>query len=221
MSALNDILAALPINQLASELNEDPAAVEKAAAPAVTSILGGLTQNAQNPEGELSLAQALEQHKESALLTTADQPVDLQAVDTTDGEKIIGHVFGNQADGVAQALSSQAGVSSALVNKLLPILAPIVLSYLAKQLGGGNSAAGNILGQVLGGASQQAGAGSANAGVLGGVLSQVLGSVLGGNAAPANNPFDTTNAQATTQQAQATGGDIVSQILGGLLGGKK
>ncbi|MEL4358676.1 MULTISPECIES: DUF937 domain-containing protein [unclassified Luteococcus] len=220
MSALNDILAALPINQLASELNEDPAAVEKAAAPAVTSILGGLTQNAQNPEGELSLAQALEQHKDKELLTT-DQPVDLQAVDTADGEKIIGHVFGNQTDGVAQALSSQAGVSSALVNKLLPILAPIVLSYLAKQLGGGNSAAGNILGQVLGGAGQQAGAGSANSGMLGGVLSQVLGSVLGGNAAPANNPFDTTNAQATTQQAQATGGDIVSQILGGLLGGKK
>ncbi|WP_420174683.1 DUF937 domain-containing protein [Luteococcus sp. OSA5] len=218
MSILNDILAALPIDQLARELGEEPAAVEKAAAPAVTSILGGLTQNAQNPDGELSLAEALQQHQDKDLVG-ADQPVKLEAVDTNDGEKIIGHVFGNQTEGVAQALSAQVGVSALLVQKLLPILAPIVLNYLAKQLGGSNSAAGNILGQVLGGAGQQAGAG-ANSGVLGGVLSQVLGSVLGGNAAPANNPFDPATAQQTTQQAQSNGGDIVSQILGGLLGKK-
>ncbi|MGO4956007.1 DUF937 domain-containing protein [Luteococcus sp. Sow4_B9] len=218
MSALNDILAALPIEQLAQQLGEDPAEVEKAAAPAVTSILGGLTQNAQSPEGELSLASALQQHQESELLQE-NEPVKLEAVDTNDGEKILGHVFGNQSEGVAQALSAQVGVSTLLVKKLLPILAPIVLNYLAKQLGGSNSMAGNILGQVLGGAGQQAGT-NANAGVLGGVLSQVLGSVLGGNAAPANNPFDPSQAQATTQQAQANGGDIVSQILGGLLGKK-
>lgn len=216
MSALNDILAALPIQQLADQLGEEPAAVEKAAAPALTSILGGLTQNAQTPEGELSLAEALQQHQDTGLVAE-DAPVQLEAVDTADGEKIVNHVFGNQTEGVAQALSSQAGVSSALVNRLLPILAPIVLNYLAKQLGGSNSAAGNILGQVLGGAGQQAGT-NANSGMLGGVLSQVLGSVLGGG--QQDNPFDATNAQATTQQAQATGGDIVSQILGGLLGKK-
>lgn len=214
MSALNDILNALPINQLASQLGEDPQQVEQAAVPAVTSILGGLTQNAQDPQGELSLAEALNQHADSPL-QSADQ-VPLDRVDTADGEKILGHVFGNQTDGVAQALSSQAGVSNDLVKKLLPVLAPIVLSYLAKQLRGGNAAAGDVLGQVLGGAGQQAG--GANTGMLGGVLSQVLGQVLGGQGAATGNPFDTSNAQATTQQAQAQGGDIVSQILGGLLG---
>ncbi|GAA1389331.1 DUF937 domain-containing protein [Luteococcus peritonei] len=217
MSALNDILNTLPINQLAEQLGAEPQQVEQAAVPAVTSILGGLTQNAQDPQGELSLAEALNQHTESPL--QAGDQVALDQVDTNEGEKILGHVFGNQTEGVAQALSSQAGVSDALIKKMLPILAPIVLSYLAKQLGGSNSAAGNILGQVLGGAGQQAGT-QANTGILGGVLSQVLGQVLNPQAAGTGNPFDTTNAQATTQQAQTQGGDIVSQILGGLLGKK-
>jgi len=217
MSALNDILSALPLDQIARQLGEDPAVVEKAAVPAVTSLLGGLTQNAQDEQGELSLAEALQQHQERDLLRD-DHPVSLEAVDAAEGDKIVGHVFGNQAEGVAQAVGSQAGVSSSLVAKLLPILAPVVLGYLAKQLGSNNSAAGNVLGQVLGGAAQQAGAGNPQAGVLGGVLSQVLGSVLGADTS--RNPFDPADARATTQQAQATGGDIVSQILGGLLGRK-
>lgn len=216
MNALDEILAALPVERLAQQLGEDPAAVQQAAGPAVTSLLGGLTQNAQSPEGELSLAEALQQHQQRDLVR--DGGVDVDRVDPADGEKIVNHVFGNQSTGVAQSLGQQAGVSSDLVRKLLPLLAPVVLGYLAKQLGGGNSAAGNILGQVFGGAGQQAGAGvgAGNTGMLGGVLSQVLGSVLGGQAAPAGNPFDPSTAQATHQQAQAGGGDIVSQILGGL-----
>lgn len=214
MNALDEILAALPVERLAQQLGEDPAAVQQAAGPAVTSLLGGMTQNAQSPEGELSLAEALQQHQQRDLVR--DGGVDVDQVDAADGEKIVNHVFGNQSAGVAQSLGQQAGVSSDLVRKLLPLLAPVVLGYLAKQLGGGNSAAGNILGQVLGGAGQQAGAGAGNTGMLGGVLSQVLGSVLGGQAAPAGNPFDPSTAQATHQQAQAGGGDIVSQILGGL-----
>lgn len=212
MTALDDIVNALPVDQLASQLGTDPDQVRQAAVPAVTSLLGGMTQNAQDPAGELSLAQALQQHSERDL---GGGQVNLDAVDGDEGEKILGHVFGNQTDGVAQALAGQAGVQSDLVRRLLPLLAPIVLAYLGKQLGQGN--VGGVLGQVLGNAVQQPGQTGTNQGVLGGVLSQVLGHVLGGSAAPANDPLDTTNAQATTQQAQANGGDIVSQILGGLL----
>lgn len=215
MSALDDIVNALPVDQLAQQLGAEPAAVQAAAVPAVTSLLGGMTQNAQDPAGELSLAEALQQHADRDL--GGDQ-VSLTAVDPAEGEKILGHVFGNQADGVATALAGQSGVQSELVRKLLPILAPIVLSYLGKQLSQGN--VGGILGQVLGSAVQNPGTDTTNQGVLGGVLSQVLGSVLGGGTATAGNPLDPTNAQATTQQAQAAGGDIVSQILGGLLGKK-
>ncbi|WP_354215340.1 DUF937 domain-containing protein [Arthrobacter sp. UYCo732] len=57
-------------------------------------------------------------------------------VDTADGEKIVGHVFGGQQDYVAAQLagtSGLGGVGGDLIRKALPILAPIVMSYLAKR----------------------------------------------------------------------------------------
>lgn len=95
--------------------------------------------------------------------------MDPSQVDTQDGEKIVGHVFGGQQDQVANRLPGTAnlgGVGGDLVRKLLPILAPIVMSYLAKKvLGGGqdSGAQGSLpspagggadLGSVLGGGSQ-------------------------------------------------------------------
>ena len=217
MTAVNDILQQLPLGQIASVLGTDEATLEKAAVPAVTSLLGGLTQNAQTEEGAHSLAAALSDHAANPLLST-DSAVDVTSA-ASEGEKILGHVFGNQTEGVAQALGAQAGVSSSLVQQLLPILAPIVLSYLGKQLSGQGDV-GNVLGQIL---SQSAGqsTGTATAGsnnILGGVLSNVLGQVLG--AGSAGNPFDPAQAQTTGTTTTAQGGDIVSQILGGLLGKK-
>ncbi len=217
MTAVNDILQQLPLGQLASVLGTDEATLEKAAVPAVTSLLGGLTQNAQTEEGAHSLAAALSDHAATPLLST-DSAVDVTSA-ASEGEKILGHVFGNQTEGVAQALGAQAGVSSSLVQKLLPILAPIVLSYLGKQLSG-QGGVGNVLGQILSqGAGQSNGTattGSNN--ILGGVLSNVLGQVLG--AGSSGNPFDPAQAQDTATPTAAQGGDIVSQILGGLLGNK-
>lgn len=213
MTALNDIVNALPVEQIAQQLGVEPAAVQQAAMPAITSLLGGMTQNAQNPAGEQALAQALAQHTDRDVLPEQGQ-ANLAAIDPAEGEKILGHVFGNQTDGVANALGGQLGVDSQLVRRLLPILAPIVMVYLANQLSHGGDANGGILGQVISTATNSE---AGNQGVLGGVLSQVLGHVLGGDAAPAGHPLDPTNAQATTQAAQARGGDIVSQILGGLL----
>lgn len=213
MTAVTDILQQLPISQIAQMLGADEPSVEKAAVPAVTSLLGGLTQNAQSEEGAQSLATALSDHASRSLL---EGGVDLNQVDVNEGEKILGHVFGNQTEGVAQALGSQAGVQGSLIQKLLPILAPIVMSYLAKQLsgkGGAGDILGQVLGQAAGGQASTAGQGNILGGVLGNVLGQVLGQQSGGN------PFDPANAQ--TAPATNAGGDIVSQILGGLLGGKK
>ena len=64
-----------------------------------------------------------------------------------------------------------------LISKLLPLLAPIVMSYLAKKLGGGGAdqagggGLGDLLGGILGG---QAG------GAAGGGLGDLLGGLLGG-----------------------------------------
>ncbi len=182
-SAVDDIVASLPLEQIAASLGEDPAAVEQAAYAALPALLGGLEANAQDPRGEASLAEALLQHDNDL----ADGPVDLSRIDVADGERITRHIFGDQQDQVVRQLGGVGG-SSGLVAKLLPILAPIVLSYLAKQVGGKDGAAGGgilgtILSEILNGAAQGSGSrssGSAAGSDFGSILGDLLGGLLGG-----------------------------------------
>lgn len=175
-SAIDEIASSLPMDQLAARLGEDPAAVEQAVYAALPALLGGLEANAQDPGGEASLASALGQHDNDL----ATPPVDVDQVDTADGEKITRHVFGDQQDQVVHQLGA-TGASGDLVKKLLPILAPIVLSYLAKRLASspaGQGALGGILSQILAGAVQGSGGrGGAN---TGSILGDLLGGLLGG-----------------------------------------
>ncbi|MET0693953.1 MAG: DUF937 domain-containing protein [Propionibacteriaceae bacterium] len=201
MSAIDDILGNIPMSQLASQLGVDEATAESATRQALPALLGGLQANAQDPAGAASLAGALEQHSPDLV----EGGVDLDQVNTDDGQKIVSNIFGEQQNNVATTLGGNLGGQggqSALIQKLLPILAPIVLSYLAKRLGG-SGGAGGLLGSLLGGAAGGSGAG-------GGGLADVLGGLLGGGQAPANE-----------QQAQPSkgSGNPVLDMLGGLLGG--
>jgi hypothetical protein len=187
MADINELRASLPIDQIAARLGEDPDAVRQAVDVALPALLGGLRANADDPGGEASLVEALDQHDAQV----ATPPVDLADVDEQDGQRITAHIFGAQQDQVVQQLGA-TGAGSGLVQKLLPILAPIVLSYLAKQMGakGGAAAGGGVLGSILssilagaaqgtGGPSGSSGS-SGSSGGLGGILGDLLGGLLGG-----------------------------------------
>ncbi|WP_345415177.1 DUF937 domain-containing protein [Pseudonocardia xishanensis] len=203
MSPVDEILAQVPLGDLAARLGVDESTAERAARQALPALLGGIQANADDPAGAASLAGAVQQHDESLI----DGGVDLGQVDTADGDKIVSHVFGAQretvvnqlggigalgapaggaAPGAQAALGGQDG--SGLIAKLLPILAPIVMSYLAKKLsgsqgsgglpgagGGAGGGLGDLLGGILGGGAQGQGGG-----VLGGGLGDLLGGLLGG-----------------------------------------
>lgn len=177
MAELDDLLAQIPMSQVAARLGVDEQTAEQATRQALPALLAGMHANAQDPGGAQSLAEAVNQHQDSLL----DGGVDVGQVDTGDGDKIVGHVFGANRDQVVNQLGGVGGVGGsdggALVRKLLPILAPIVMSYLAKRLGqggGGGPAAqsggglGGVLGSLLGGAGKSGGLGD----LLGGLLGQ-------------------------------------------------
>lgn len=177
MSAIDDLLSAIPMDQLAAQLGTDPATAEQAARKALPALVGGMEANAQDPQGAASLEQAIDKH-DGALV---EGGVDLDQVDQADGDKIVGHVFGANRDQVVDQLGAVGGSGdSSLVAKLLPLLAPIVMAYLAKQAGqrsttsGGGAGGGlaDILGGVLGG-----GAGGGKGGLD---IGSVLGGLLGG-----------------------------------------
>jgi hypothetical protein len=194
MSAVDEILQNIPISQLASQLGTDEQTAGAAASQAIPAILGGLQANAQDPAGAASLEGALGNHSSSLF----DGGVDLNQVDQNDGQKIVSNIFGGHTDNVAQTLGGNLGGQSDLVQRMLPILAPIVMSYLARRMGGGGGA-GGLLGSLLGGAGGGAGAG-------GGGIGDLLGGLMGGGGMLGGG--------------QQTGsGNPVVDMLGGMLGG--
>jgi hypothetical protein len=174
VSAVDDILSQIPMGQLASQLGVDEGTAEQATRQALPALLGGMEANAQDPRGAASLAEALGQHSPAL----AAGGVDLEEVDPNDGDRIVGHVFGDKRGHVVDTLGAVGGTGGGnLIGKLLPLLAPIVMSYLAGRLGnrsGGvvaqdGGGIGDILGGLLGG-----GAGG------GGGIGEILGGLLGG-----------------------------------------
>lgn len=219
MSEIDQLLQQLPTDAIAARLGEDPAAVESAARAALPALFGGLQANAADPAGESSLLEALQQH-DPALVQGG---VDLDAVDTADGAAITHHIFGSNEDEVVNRLGGAGGggAGSALIKKLLPILAPIVLSYLMGKLqqGGGASFPGGTSaggqgareGGVLPGTNPPADTGGfGGGGAAGGGLGDILGSILGGAAG---------GGASQQQGGMPSTGSIVTDILGGLLGG--
>jgi hypothetical protein len=193
MSTIDDILGQLPIAQIADRLGVDPQTAQTAVEHALPALIGGLHANAQDPSGAASLTNAVSAHDPSL----ADN-LDVDRVDTVDGDKIVTHVFGENRQQVVGQLTDAAGLggvggnNAGLIAKLLPLLAPIVMSILAKQLSGHGSAAG---------ASDGTDAGTASSG---GGLTDILGSILGGATGGSSGGLDL---------GKILGG------LGGLLGG--
>lgn len=196
---INDLLNDIPLGDIAAQFGIDEATAKQAVTQALPGLLGGMAVNASSEEGATQLTSALKKHEGAKFKG-------LDAVDTEDGKKIVKHVLGDKEQDVALALGSQGeGGMGDIIQKLLPVLAPIVMAFLAKQIGGGSQTSqpassgggiGDLLGGLLGGGS---GSGSA-----GGGIGDLLGGLLGGG---------------SSSSGKSGGG--LGDILGGLLGGKQ
>lgn len=179
MADYDELLAQIPIAEIARRLGVDEDVAEDAVQKVLPGLVGGLEANAQDPAGAASLERALTKHTGTPRLRSVDE------VDTSDGERIVGHVFGSNTDQVAARLadaSPKANVTGDLIQKILPIVAPIVLAWLAnKFLGQGSpqgsgspdsEGLGDLLGGLLGGGTSGSPAGGLD---LGGLLGGLLG----------------------------------------------
>lgn len=200
MAGLDELFDQIPTQQIAGRLGVEESEVDSAVKTLVPMLVGGLQQNAEDPDAATNIESAATTHAASGLL---DGGVSVDQVDESDGSRAVSKIFGGNDTGqVASALAGGGAGNSDLIQRLLPILAPIVLAYIGKQLSGGQAPAqpqssgggglGDILGGILAGGGGAGGAGGNNP------LGSILGSVLGGNQ-----------------------GGPLGDILGGLLGGKK
>jgi len=194
MAGLDDLYAQIPTSEIADKLGADKGDVDNAIQTLVPVLLGGLQHNSQDPEHASKIESAASSQAARGLL---DAGGGVEQVDESDGHQAVAALFGgNDTDQVAAALAKGGVGNSDLLKRLLPVVLPIVLAYIGKQLSPGGAAPqkkeeasggglGDVLGSILGGGSGDTS--------LGGIL----GSVLGGK------------------------GGALGDILGGLLGGKK
>ena len=164
MFSLQDLLGpqkgSEAVDQISQQVGAEPSAVSSAIQAALPSILGGLANNASDPQQAQSLDQALEQDHDGGILDNLgglggmifDQstPTPRQA----DAGGILGHILGGGQGQVAQDVSRQTGLPTGQVAQILMMLAPIVMGYLGqqkRQQGVGADGLGGLLGGLLGG----------------------------------------------------------------------
>ena len=178
MTDLNEVLQQVPVDDIAKQLGIPEDVANAAVKQVLPGLIGGLAANASTSEGSASLEKALAGHTKA--------PAKLADVDTADGEKIVKNVFGDNTDKVAAKLADaepKPNVTMDIIKQVLPIVAPIVLSFIATQLFKPKADAAP---KASSKAAAPAAAGGVDlGGMLGGLLSdpntqQMVGGLLGG-----------------------------------------
>jgi hypothetical protein len=200
-------------------------------------VAAGIRRNNQTDNGLEGLLKALQAGGHSRY---ADDTSALQFDRVADdGNAILGHVFGSKdvSRNVANQAADLSGVGSAVLKKMLPVIAAIVMGQLAKRMGGGGSARaqvpdesagapapggsgqggglGDILGDILGGGKQTAPQGGSGSGPGGGGLGDILGDILGGGRSPGGASPNASRPQSGTVSLD----DLLREMVGGGQGG--
>jgi hypothetical protein len=193
---LNSAIGQSIVRNVAGQLGVNENQASSAVNMAIPAILAGMTRNARSQDGAVSLNNALEKKHDGSLLENLSGMLQGHTSELqSDGDGILGHVFGNNRTAVEQGIAQKSGVSLSKIGPLLAIVAPIVMAYLGKEKRQTNTGAGglgDLLGGLLGGATQQRS-------TTGGGLMDTLGGILDKDGD--GNPLD--------------------DLLGGFLGGRR
>jgi len=212
MSDIDKLFSQIPIGDLATKLKLEEDVARKGVAAGLPALLHGLSANVQDSARAASLLKALET-KDPSLIAGK---IDLGSIDVKDGKKIVKNIYGKATPKVAARLSDAAGISGGTIKKILPILAPIVLAFLAAKMAGKKkSGGGNVLGDLLGGILGGGGTGG---------LGDILGGMFGGGSNVTSKPKSSTKKKSTKKTTKKSSGgafDGLGDLLGGLLGGGK
>lgn len=151
---ISDILSRTGgLQAMARELGITEADAARGAAALAPAVLGGFKKQAQaQPSGLEGLGGLLGQLGGGSLL---DDVVSPQPTRVERGNDVLGQIFGSKdvSRTVAANASSQTGLDSGILKRMLPMLAMMVAGYMARSGGGaaGQSPAAGGLGGLLGG----------------------------------------------------------------------
>lgn len=125
------------ISQLAQKTGTSPEATEIAANGAISSLIGALSKNAQDPQQAQALNQALDQDHDGSILNNLSGILlgnkQAQNPATVNGAGIVNHVLGGKSGSVIDMISNMSGMGSSSAGSILTTLAPLVMGVLGQQ----------------------------------------------------------------------------------------
>ena len=130
---MQDVLQKLQDPEMIAELSRSTGVseedIKKIAALGIPSLVEGMNQNANDEEAAKSLGTALDDHEDEDL--SDNQALRERYLDKGEGNRIIDHIFPSKKKNVEEDIAERTGTSSQGVNKVLSILAPLVLASMA------------------------------------------------------------------------------------------
>ncbi len=130
LDAVRQQLGPDTIQQLSGAIGADSAATSNAVSLAIPTLLGGLSQNAAQPQGAAALDNALGQH-DGSILNNLGGFLGGGAGGGIGGA-ILGHIFGGRRGSVEEGVGKAPGLNAAQVAQLMAMLAPIVMGVLGR-----------------------------------------------------------------------------------------
>jgi hypothetical protein len=130
LDAVRQQLGPDTIQQMSGALGADPAATSSAISLALPALLGGLSQNAAQPQGAAALDNALNAH-DGSILDNLGGLLNGGAGGGIGGA-ILGHILGGRRGAVEQGVGRASGLDGAQVAQLMAMLAPIVMGVLGR-----------------------------------------------------------------------------------------
>lgn len=138
------------VRQLGAQFGLAPAQTQSALSALLPSLMAGFQNNASRDGGLDSLVAALAGGGHQQYL---DNPATLgDPATTTDGNGILGHVFGTKdvSRQVAERAAGQTGIDPAILKQMLPIVAALAMGAMSRQSRtAGAGAAGGGLASML------------------------------------------------------------------------
>lgn len=162
------------IDQLSQQIGAPKQQTRTAADSILSSLIGGLAKNVQQPGGAESLASALDNDHDGSLLDNLNDLIGGKAREinprAANGDGILKHVLGQKKGGIMDMVSQISGLTQGKTGMLMSLLAPIVLGMLGKQKRQSGLDAGGIASILMGALGQQRQRGGLAASLLNGIL---------------------------------------------------
>lgn len=164
------------IDQLSQQIGAPKQQTRTAADSILSSLIGGLAKNAQQPGGADALANALDNDHDGSLLDNLNDLIagGGQAANinprAANGAGILKHILGGKQGNIMDMVSQISGLNQGKAGNLMAMLAPIVMGMLGKQKRQSGMDAGGIANILAGALGQQQQRGGMATSLIKGIL---------------------------------------------------